>query len=122
MARTLPDVLKWTPEHTLRTTRYLRVVAIACIDLIGGLFVLDRLRVANRTATLACCNTSDSCPRRAGCCRDMETAQRGFLLTGQDAFLILTAAPKASCRLVQPTPQANRHDSSGGTGHSQRLY
>ncbi|MBA3945123.1 MAG: response regulator [Herpetosiphonaceae bacterium] len=87
MARTLPDVLKWTPEHTRRTTRYLAVAAVVVVALLGGLFVLDRLRVANRSKMLALVQYQRQVSLAGELLRDMETGQRGFLLTGQDSFL-----------------------------------
>ncbi len=87
MARSLPDVVKWTPNHTRRTTRYLAIAAIVVVVLLGGLFALDRLRVANRANTLSLLQYQRQLALAGELLRDMETGQRGFLLTGQDTFL-----------------------------------
>ncbi len=87
MARTLPDVVKWAPEQTRRTTRYLAVAAIVVMVLLVGLFILNRLRIANRAETLSLVQYQRQLSLAGELLRDMETGQRGFLLTGQDTFL-----------------------------------
>lgn len=87
MARTLPDRLKWSPERTRRNTRLLAVAAAVVIGLLVSLFVVDRLRLANREQNDGITNDRLQLARAAELLSDMQGAQRGFLITGESSFL-----------------------------------
>ncbi len=87
MARTLPEALNWNPQRTRRNIQGLLTTAVLIAVLLVGLFVLDLARVQNRTAMLQIGRYQLGLSQVGALLRDMETAQRGFLLTGDDSFL-----------------------------------
>ncbi len=88
MIQTTPDrFLRWSHRHTHRTTLLLVLAGLIVVALLIASLVVDRMRVRNREELQTIDAAQIANDATFGLLRDMETAYRGFLLTGDEQFL-----------------------------------
>ncbi len=79
--------IRWTDRQTRRNTVLLAIAAVIVMLLLIASLTVDRLRVANRITFEHTDDLQFAVDDGFGFLRDMQTAKRGFLLAGDEAFL-----------------------------------
>ncbi len=82
----VPNV-RWSARRTRRNIILLGLAALLVVPLLGAVFTLDRLRIANRARLQRIYLAQAQQAQLFGLLRDMETGERAYLPTGNDVFL-----------------------------------